>query len=136
MKKRKFDFRFVLIALLVNGGAVFVINLGEGGGSGASLAGVVQLLVSGGVAGFSIPYTIRNSLLQSSALAYLRGGFVMASAVATIGWATHFFFETPDLFGTVLWNFALNFVGGSIIVWSKRNQDKLSPKLRTLVEKL
>lgn len=134
--RNHFDIRFLLLALVVNGGVVFFLNLSEGGASGASVSGIVQLFVSGGLAGFTVPYTKRNALHKRALVAYRRGSLYMASFVAGFGFLLHWWFGTPELLGTVTWNFFLNAVAGALLVYLKRNMEKLPKSLQTLAERL
>jgi hypothetical protein len=134
--KTHFDVRFLLLALIINGGAVFFINLYEGGASGASISGIVQLAVSGGLAGFTIPYTRRSALMSSTSVAYRRGSLYMATFVAGIGGLLHWWFETPELFGTIMWNFCLNASAGATLVYLKRNSETLPLPLRGIAKRL
>jgi len=134
--RNHFDIRFLLLALFVNGGVVFFINVSEGGTSSASISGIVQLFVSGGLAGFTVPYTKRNATVEKASTAYRRGSLYMATFVAGFGFLLHWWFETPELLGTVIWNFCLNAVAGALLVYLKRNTGNLPKPLQILAEKL
>jgi hypothetical protein len=136
MSEKKFDIRFVLLSVLINGGAVFYINLSEGGAGGAGISGIVQLFVSGRLAGFTVPYAVRKASLPNVVMAYFYSSLVTATFVATVGWLIHYIFLTPDLAGTVIWNFCVNAFSFAGIVWLKRNISRLPPRLRSITEKL
>ena len=120
--RKHLEVRYVYLALVVNGIAVYWINLQEGGTAGATTSGIVQLCVSGALAGFTVPYTKRKARFLGYGDAYFYGSIAMASFVTLVGLIAHFVFRTPDLFWTVVWNFGLNAVAGATLVALKRNK--------------
>ena len=134
--RKFFDWRYLLVAVIVNGVPVFFINLEEGGRAGASLSGLVQFFVSASMAGFSMPYCVRNALRPDAVSAYFRSSLVMAVGVATYGGLIHYVAHTPDLTGTIVWNFGLNICAGAVTVFLKRNETNLPAWLQNLAKRL
>ena len=87
--RKHFDCRLALLALLFNGGIVFWINFFEGGSLGASVSLLIQLVVSGSLAGFTIPFSKNMAYTKGTGRAYFWGSFVMALFVATVGGIAH-----------------------------------------------
>jgi hypothetical protein len=106
----------------------------RGGSAEATVAGIVQLFVSALLAGFTGPFAVRSARLNI-VRAYVYGSFVMASGVAFFGGLLHWYFESPNLSGTILWNFFLNLLGGGLVVFVIRNKNALKERIQKFLKR-
>lgn len=121
-----FDWRFFVIILIGNGLIVFGINyFASGVTTMATKAGVVQMILSGVIAGFTFPYTKLVARKTNWITAYGQGALLVASGAGLCGLIVHGYFATPNISATIAWIFFSNCIGSSLLIFSKRSHKQL-----------
>lgn len=122
----KFDTKTALLLVLLNALIVFLINLdGQGGGV---RAGLVQMFLTFLIIGLAMPHIRRLAHSLSAPRAYLIGALLLPAGILLFTRSVHWYFASPNLFGTTLYLVLATFIAGPVFIFLKRNQETFTSR--------